>query len=54
MDDNFTAISTAKAAGMKTIAMFDASAAAYAEQMRQTADRYVTDFAEIAEPLETI
>ena len=52
VDDNFTAISTAKAAGMKTIAMFDASAAAYAEQMKATADRYVTDFAQIEIALE--
>ena len=49
VDDNFTAISTAKAAGMKTIAIYDASAASFEGQMRAVADRYVVDFAEIAE-----
>lgn len=47
VDDNFTAVSTAKEAGMKTIAIFDEAAAAYEEKMRETADQYVKDFAEI-------
>ena len=49
VDDNFTAISTAKAAGMQTIAIYDASAVSYEAQMREAADHYVVDFAEIAE-----
>jgi len=49
VDDNFTAISTAKAAGMKTIAIYDAAAAGFQDQMRETADQYVVDFGEIKE-----
>lgn len=44
VDDNITAIETSKAAGMHTVAMYDLSAAEFAEQMKQIADLYITDF----------
>lgn len=47
VDDNLTAISTAKAAGMQTIAIYDKSSHSDKEKMQAVADRYVFDFAEI-------
>jgi len=47
VDDNLTAITTAKQAGMKTIAVYDSLSETFAERMKETADRYVWDFAEI-------
>lgn len=47
VDDNITAIETAKAAGLGTVAVYDLSAAEFAEQMKQIADLYVTDFKEM-------
>lgn len=46
-DDNFTAISTAKEAGLKTVAVYDSTSKAAEAAMRATADRYVYDFSEI-------
>lgn len=47
VDDNFTAISTAKAAGMRTLAVFDESSRNSEAALRDTADRYIYDFAEL-------
>lgn len=47
VDDNLTAISTAKAAGMRTVGIYDKSSDSDKEKMQATADRYVFDFAEI-------
>ncbi|MBE6970596.1 MAG: HAD family phosphatase [Ruminococcaceae bacterium] len=47
VDDNLTAISTAKAAGMQTVGIYDKSSDSDKEKMQATADRYVFDFAEI-------
>ena len=47
VDDNFTAISTAKAAGMQTIAIYDATASDYEAKLRETAGRYIKDFGEL-------
>lgn len=46
-DDNFVAVSTAATAGMQTVAVYDASSAEYAADMKKVADRYITDFSEI-------
>lgn len=46
-DDNFTVITTAKKAGMKTVAVYDASAKVFVNAMTETADRYIYDFKEL-------
>ena len=46
-DDNLIAISTAKEAGLKTVAVYDSTSKAAEAAMRATADRYVYDFSEI-------
>ena len=47
VDDNLTAVTTAKAAGMQTIAVYDALSEAFMAQMQETADQYVMDFSQI-------
>ena len=47
VDDNLTAVTTAKAAGMQTIAVYDALSEAFMVQMQETADQYVMDFSQI-------
>jgi beta-phosphoglucomutase-like phosphatase (HAD superfamily) len=47
VDDNLTAITTAKTAGMQTIAVYDALSEAFMAQMQETADQYVMDFSQI-------
>ena len=47
VDDNLTAISTAAAAGMRTLAIFDASSASSREALQQKADRYIHGFDEL-------
>ncbi len=49
LDDNFIAATTAKAAGMFSVGVFDASAADMAEQMKAHCDRYIYDFSELVE-----
>ncbi len=49
VDDNFTAISTAKKAGMKTVAVYEELSKNYEEQLKNTADKYVYNFSEISE-----
>ena len=48
-DDNLGALQTAKRAGMVTVGVYDASSEAVAEDIRKTADRYITSFAELME-----
>lgn len=47
LDDNFTAISTAKKSGMNTIAVYDKSSEAFEQILRETADKYIFDFSQI-------
>ena len=47
VDDNFTALSTAKKAGLCTVAIYDESAKSSEQAMRDMADVYVYDYAEI-------
>ena len=47
VDDNLTAVTTAKAAGIQTIAVYDALSEAFMVQMQETADQYVMDFSQI-------
>jgi len=44
LDDNITVISTAKEAGLHTIAVYDKSSRGAEPAMRQTAERYIYDF----------
>ena len=46
-DDNLIAISTAKEAGLKTVAVYDSTSKGAEASMRATADRYIHDFDEI-------
>lgn len=47
VDDNFTAISTAKEAGLKTVAVYDSTSKETEAAMRATADRYIYSFDEL-------
>lgn len=47
VDDNFTALSTAKKAGLHTVAVYDETAKSAEQAMRNIADIYVFDYAEI-------
>ena len=47
VDDNLTAIETAKRAGMQTVGVYDEAAADKAEALAATADRYIRDFGEL-------
>lgn len=44
VDDNFTAILTAKKAGMKTVAIFDKSSQRSETELQKTADKYIYNF----------
>lgn len=46
-DDNPDAVAAAKKAGMPTVAVYDSSSAEFADRMKATADRYISDFSEI-------
>lgn len=46
-DDNINAVRSAKSAGCRTVAVFDASSAGDEELMRATADRYIFTFPEL-------
>ncbi len=46
-DDNINAILTAKKAGMNTIGVFDQSGKAFADEMKNVADRYIMSFDEL-------
>lgn len=46
-DDNLTAITTAKEAGLKTIAVYDSTSKSSEAAMRQIADRYIYNFSKI-------
>ena len=50
-DDNLTAIRTARAAGMYTVGVYDASSDALAEQIRGAADRYVYSLEELPDTM---
>ncbi len=47
VDDNLTAITTAKASGMYTVAMYDDTSAQYANEIEAVSDIYVKDFADM-------
>ena len=47
VDDNFTAISTAQKAGMKTLAVYDATSKGSEAALREVADCYLYDFKEL-------
>lgn len=46
-DDNYNAVSAAKAAGMVTIGVYDATSAENECEMRKLCDRYIFDFREL-------
>lgn len=46
VDDNLTAVTTAKTAGMRVIAVYDALSANYRSQMEQVADQFAMTFAD--------
>lgn len=46
-DDNYNAVSAAKAAGMTVIAVYDDSSAELEPEMRAVSDRYIRDFREL-------
>ena len=48
-DDNFNAISTAKAVGMKTCGVYDESSKDFVDKMKEQNDYYIYDFKEIIE-----
>ncbi len=43
-DDNLTALKTAKAAGMKTVGVYDLSSKNYTEQIKEISDYYIESF----------
>lgn len=47
LDDNLTAIKTAKSAGMNTIAVFDKSSYFVQKELEENSDKYIKDFSEI-------
>ncbi len=47
-DDNIKAVSTAKAAGMQTVGVYDPSAAGFTEQMKRTCHFYLENFSGFA------
>lgn len=47
-EDNLTALCAARAAGMRTVAVYDEASQASVGQLRQAADAFVTDFSEAA------
>lgn len=46
-DDNYIALSTAKAAGMKTVGVYDRSSNDFVANMKMLADEYIYDFTKI-------
>ena len=46
-DDNLKVLKTAKKVGMATVGVYDDSSKDVMEEMRQVADKYVIDFAEL-------
>lgn len=47
VDDNVNAVKTAKAAGMRSYAIYDASSAEYADEMIAVSDRYLKNLSEL-------
>ena len=47
LDDNIGSVSTAKKAGMTTIAVYDQSSEDMVEEMKKVSDRYIYSFAEL-------
>ena len=47
LDDNYNAVSAAKASGMKVCGVYDQSSAEYEEEIRQISDFYIRDFSEL-------
>ena len=53
-EDNLSAIRAAKAAGMRTVGVYDAASRLLREDIERTADFYIDSFTEIPESLKTI
>lgn len=51
VDDNLINIRTAKEAGMRTVAVYDSTSAASAEELKRTAEKYIYTFEEMYEGL---
>lgn len=47
VDDNLTALTTAKASGMYTVAVYDDTSAQYADEIKKVSDIYATDFSDM-------
>ena len=47
LDDNLTALKTAKIAGMKVYGVFDKSSIDYEKEIRSVADKYLEDFSKL-------
>ena len=46
-DDNIHAVATAAKAGMPTVGVYDLSGESFADELKTTADRYITSFADV-------
>ena len=47
VDDNLTALTTARASGMHTVAVYDDTSAEYAEEIKKVSDVYAVDFSDM-------
>ncbi len=47
LDDNFNALMTAKAAGMRVYGVYDASSEEYSDEIRGISERYISNFKEL-------
>ena len=47
LDDNFNAVKTAKAAGMRVFGVYDKSSEEYTEEMKSISERYISDFSQL-------
>ena len=47
LDDNFNAVKTAKAAGMRVFGVYDKSSEEYTDEMKSISERYISDFSQL-------
>ena len=47
LDDNFNAVKTAKAAGMRVFGVYDRSSEEYTEEIKGVSERYISDFSQL-------
>ena len=47
LDDNITALKTAKEAGLKVYGVFDETSKDYADKIKEIADKYLLDFSQL-------